>query len=208
MSKGLLKYTKALLFPRKDKLMAKRFSALLTAAVIAAALLLTGCVAKPPEHLELTATEFRPEGAQLTIAEYREALKSAFRDYYEILDTVPLSKENNTVMEMKPYWNEASRSCRKCVEALDKFTVINPPDEFTEQHKELLAGVDTEKKYVAALERYLTAPNKKDLEKYNEECAALAGLPLDQKLAGKWGKLYKELRDVLGPDPDEPPVIY
>lgn len=187
--------------------MSKRFLSLPIVAVIAASLLLTGC-AKTPEYLELTATEFSPEGDQLTIAEYREALKSTMAGYCDVLETVPLSRENDTVIEMKPYWNKAHKSCRECVEALDKFTVINPPNEFIEQHKELLTGVDTEKKYVAAMEKFLTAPTKKDLEKYGEEYAALAGLPIDQMLAGKWGKVYREIGDIIGADPEEISVIY
>lgn len=186
--------------------MAKRFSALLLAAVIAAALLLTGCVAEPPEYLELTATEFRPEGTQLTVAEYREALKSAFGGYCDVLKTVPLSKENNTMAKMRRHWDEAHKSCLECVEALDKFTVINPPDEFVKQHKELLTGVEAEKKYVAAMEKFLTAPTKKDLKKYGEEYAALAGLPTDQVLAGKFMKVYLETGNVLGLYPEE--VVY
>ena len=204
MSGGLLRYAKALLLPGKDKIMAKRFSALLIAAVTAAALLLTGCVApKPPEYLEITATEFRPEGAQLNVTEYREALKSAFSGYCDVLKTVPLSEEYNTVAKMRPHWEEAHKSCRECVEVLDKFTVINPPDEFVEQHKELLTGVEAEKKYVAAMEKFLTAPTKKDLEKYGEEYAALAGLPYDQVFAGKWMKVYLETGDVLGLNSEE-----
>ena len=187
--------------------MAKRFSALLIAAVTAAVLsiaMLTGCVApKPPEYLEITATEFRPEGAQLTVEEYREALMSAFKEYADVLKTVPLSEEYNTVAKMRPHWEEAHKSCLECVEALDKFTVINPPDEFVEQHKELLMGVESEKKYVAAMEKFLTAPTKKDLEKYGEEYAALAGLPYDQVFAGKWMKVYLETGDVLGLNTEE-----
>lgn len=174
----------------------KRFIALLLAVIIPAALLFTGCGKQPAETVvEVTPVEFTPEGAHLTIAEYREALNVLMRDYVVVLNEVPLDEENDTVAKLKPHWEEARESCRKCNELLDRFGTINPPEKLVEKHKKLLVGVNNEKEYVAAMERFLTAQNNKDLKRYYEELEKLVDRPEEETLSAMYLELCKELKE-------------
>lgn len=174
----------------------KRFIALLLAVIIPAALLFTGCGKQPAETvIEVTPVEFAPEGTQLTVVEYREELNVLMRDYVVVLNDVPLDEENDTVAKLKPHWEEARESCRKCNEALDKFGTINPPEKLIEKHKKLLVGVNNEKEYVAAMERFLTAQNNKDLKRYSEELEKLVDRPEEETLSAMYLELYKEIKE-------------
>lgn len=173
-----------------------RFIALLLAVIIPAALLFTGCGNQPAETVtEVTPVEFAPEGTQLTVVEYREELNVLMRDYVVVLNDVPLDEENDTVAKLKPHWEEARESCRKCNEALDKFGTINPPEKLIEKHKKLLEGVNNEKEYVAAMERFLTARNNKDLKRYSEELEKLVDRPEEETLSAMYLELYKEIKE-------------
>lgn len=64
----------------------------------------TGCGKQSSETVvEVTPVEFAPEGAQLTVVEYRETLMSTMRDYVVVLNDVPLDEENDTVAKLKPH---------------------------------------------------------------------------------------------------------
>lgn len=176
--------------------MIKRIIALLLAVIIPAALLFTGCGKQPAETvIEVTPVEFAPEGTQLTVVEYREELNVLMRDYVVLLNDVPLDEENDTVAKLKPHWEEARESCRRCNEALDKFGTINPPEKLMEKHKKLLVGVNNEKEYVAAMERFLTARNNKALKRYSEELEKLVDRPEEETLPAMYLELCKELKE-------------
>ncbi len=174
----------------------KRIFTLLIAAVIPIMMIFTGCGKQPAETvIDVTPVEFAPEGAQLTVVEYRETLMSTMRDYVVVLNAVPLDEENDTVAKLKPHWEEARESCRKCNEVLDRFGTINPPEKLVEKHKKLLEGVNNEKEYVAAMERFLTAQNDKDLKRYSEELEKLADRPAEETLSAMYLELCKELKE-------------
>ncbi|MDE6726587.1 MAG: hypothetical protein K2J80_01450 [Oscillospiraceae bacterium] len=176
--------------------MTKRITALFIAVLIPLTLILTGCGNQPAETVvDVTPVEFAPEGVQLTVGEYRETLMNLMKDYVVVLNDVPLDEENDTVAKLKPHWGEAKESCRKCNEKLDMFGTINPPEKLVEKHKKLLEGVNNEKEYVAAMERFLTAKNNKDLKRYSEELEKLVDRPTEETLAGMFSELSKELKE-------------
>lgn len=176
--------------------MTKRIVVLLIAVLIPLTLILTGCGNQPAETVvDVTPVEFAPEGAQLTVVEYRESLELLMKDYVVVLNDVPLDEENDTVAKLKPHWEEAKESCRKCNEALDRFGMVNPPEKLIEKHKKLLEGVNNEKEYVAAMERFLTAKNNKDLKRYSEELEKLADRPEEETLPAMYSALHKELKE-------------
>lgn len=174
----------------------KRILTLLIAMIIPIMTIVTGCANRSAETVvEVTPVEFAPEGAQLTVDEYREALKDIMNNYVVVLNAVPMDEENDTVAKMKPHWEEVRESCRKCNEALDGFGTVNPPETLVERHKKLLEGVNNEKEYVAAMERFLTAKNDKELKKYSEELEKLTDRPEEETLAAMYLELYKELKE-------------
>lgn len=177
-------------------MISKRILALLIVAVIPIMMTFTGCGKQSAETVvEVTPVEFTPEGAQLTVVEYKESLNVLMRDYVVVLNAVPLDEENDTVAKLKPHWEEARESCRKCNEALDRFGTINPPENLVEKHKKFLEGVNNEKEYVAAMERFLTAKNDKELKKYSEELERLADRPEEETFSAMYLELYKELKE-------------
>lgn len=181
--------------------MTKRITALLIAVIIPAMLILTGCGDQPDGTvIEVTPVEFAPKGAQLTVVEYREELNVLMRNYVVVLNDVPLDEENDTVAKLKPHWEEARESCRKCNEALDRFGAINPPEILVEKHKKLLKGVNNEKEYVAAMERFLTARNNKDLKRYSEELEKLVDRPEEETLSAMYLELYREIKEATDPN--------
>lgn len=175
--------------------MSKRTIALFVAMMLPIMMLLTGCGNQPAETVVVTPVEFAPEGSQLTVAEYREELGLLMRDYVVVLNDVPLDEENDTVAKLKPHWEESRESCRKCNELLDRFGTINPPEKLVEKHKKLLEGVNNEKEYVAAMERFLTARNNKDLKRYSEELEKLVDRPEEETLSAMYLELYKEIKE-------------
>ncbi len=122
---------------RKGNCYEKRVCALIIAAVIPIALLFTGCA--DVSEVEVTSVGFSPEGGQLTVAEYRDALSDAFKEYAVALNTVPLEEDNYTPEALSADRKNSRKSCRQ---ALNKSGTMNPPEEFAEKHIKLLDGVN------------------------------------------------------------------
>lgn len=177
---------------RKGNCYEKRVCVLIIAAVIPIALLFTGCA--DVSEVEVTPVGFSPEGVQLTVAGYRDALSDAFKEYAVALNTVPLDEENITPEAMETDRENARESCRKCREALNKYGTMNHHEEFAEKHIKLLDGVNNEMEYVAALEGFLTAKNNAELKKYSELLNEITDRPTEQTLGGMYVEPMKEVK--------------
>lgn len=178
--------------------MTKRVIALLIAVIFPITLLFAGCATAP--DIEITPVKFTPEGTQLSVAEYRDALKDTYLNYVVALWEVPLDEEHFTSENMKSDLEQVRESCRKCREALNKFGTMNPPEQYREKHIKLLDGVNNGLEYIAALEGFLTARNNAELNKYSDKLDEITERPEEQTLSGIYTELFKEVNEAAGPD--------
>lgn len=158
--------------------MTKRIVTFFIALVIPMALMLSGCKGKP-----------------LTEQEYLDTLAAGVKDYSNAAkELTAIDSTTFTDEAVKARHEKAKDVCGKMEKALDKFADINPPQNYSDKHKNLLTAVETERKFVKASEKLLTSTNLADIEAARDELATIYNLPSEQTFASVALALVRELK--------------
>lgn len=159
--------------------MTKRITALLIAVIIPIMTIFTGCSSKP-----------------LTPKEYYDELYTAFKEYVaELKEVTTLQTNVKTIEDVQTQLSKAKDICTNAEKALDKFSRLNPPEQFADKHKKLLTAVDTEKKLIKAMGKVFTAKSLSDLAQFTKDVQAVtSGVPTDQQFAAVFKDLILEVK--------------
>lgn len=159
--------------------MTKRIVSLIIALVIPVAFMLSGCkVGKP-----------------LTEQEYLDTLVADIKEYSAVAKELGgIDSVTFTDQAVKARQDKAKDVCGKMEKALDKFADINPPQNYSEKHKNLLTAVENERKFVKASEKLLTSTDIADIEAAKNELTTIYNLPTEQTFASVGLALVRDLK--------------
>lgn len=151
--------------------MAKHIFSLLVAVAIA--LLFTGCK------------------KQLTEEEYLGQVKGAYEEYAAALEEFESVRANvGTSQEIMEEQTKAAEICDRAEKALNRFSKLNPPESFSEKHKELLAAAELEIRFIKAQKKVLSAKTPDELSEYTAQAGTVfSGVPEEKQLPAVVGKL-------------------
>lgn len=161
--------------------MTKRMTALLLAVIIPITLLLAGCGSK-----------------QLTAQEYFDELGACYKEYSAAFKELsPLIDAAKDVASAKSNSAKAKDICSRVDKALTKFEKLNPPSQFSAQHKKLVASIANERKFVKAAEKLFTADTLDGLLSARNELQATENIPADQQFLSIFLQLIKDVKSAL-----------
>lgn len=153
--------------------MTKRIVSLLIAIVLPITLLFTGC------------------RKQLTEEEYLGQVKEAYEEYAAALEEFESVRADvGSSQEIMEEQTKATEICERAETALGKFFKLNPPDSFSEKHKEVLAAAELEERFIKAQKKVLSAVSPDEVMQYSAEASTVfSGVPKEKQLPAVIGKL-------------------
>lgn len=153
--------------------MTKRIVSPMIAVILPIALLFTGCRKRLSEE------------------EYLEQVKAAYEEYAAALEEFDSVRADvGTSQEIMEEQTKATEICDRAEDALDRFSKMNPPDSYSERHKEVLAATEIEKDFIEAQRKVLSARTPDELSEYISEYEAVfSGVPEEKQLPAVVGEL-------------------
>lgn len=159
--------------------MTKRIAALLVAVILPMTMLFAGCGSK-----------------RLSVAEYRDQMKEYWTEFMQTNTAwTKMASEDlpQTDAEKSKYRDIISRREK----ALDGIKKINPPQEYTDKHKAIVASLDYEYKWNAAALKLVDAKTEDEAEKIGAELQNIVNsIPDGQSLPLLYLQLYRELKNM------------
>ncbi len=153
--------------------MKKLIIILLSAALLTA----TGCSNNKPAAPTSSATESKTTADKLDYEFYIESLDFYMDSYSDAFEkeSAALEKLNEAASEELPDTTELKSAYKACLSALEDFSELTSPESISEEHKELMAMVEKEKRSYELLLKNLDYAEKRnnltDAEK--EELSAI-----------------------------------
>lgn len=146
--------------------MTKRVVSLMIAVMLPITLLFTGCRKRLSEE------------------EYLGQVKAAYEEYAAALEEFESVRADvSASQEIMEEHTKAVEICDRAEDALDRFSKMNPPDSYSERHKEVLAAVEIEKDFIEAQRKVLSARTPDELSTYISEYEAIfSGVPEERQL--------------------------
>ncbi len=161
--------------------MTKQVTALLIAVILPITLLFSGCGSK-----------------QLTEQEYFDELSACYKEYSAAFKELsPIIEAAKDVASAKSNSSKAKEICGRVDKALSKFEKLNPPSQFSAQHKKLVASIANERKFVKAAENLFTADTLDGLLSATQELQATQNVPEDQQFLSIFLQHIKDVKSAL-----------
>lgn len=132
---------------------------------------------------------------RLSVKEYYEELNAGFEEYASaLIEFENVNIDVKSSQEIMLEQTKATEICDRAEKALDRFAKMNPPEEFSEKHEELLVSVELERKFVNATRKVLTATTPDEMLIYSSEAdAVLNGVPADKQFPAVIKRLLEEV---------------